>query len=510
MFDRISLKTKVFGSLGLVALVLALICLVALGVNRGLERASVLNNKSKATTILTNSFQLAVSKAKTYAIFKDDINKQRSLGFLKDAHDALAELKTYASQGDEQEHVEALDRALNDIDGRIHAMFAADPVHTKTTELYVTYLKDVTIPFDNASDVYVDMLNNEVQANQANLFAKGISAGAGVALAMALAFVGLAVAAYIILGFTNQLQEVIQGMKDGADQVSTGSNEVSSSSQQLAEGSAESAANLEEASASLQQLESLARQNAENAVASNALMDEVNQAVSRGSQAMESTLGSMRAVNQSADSIAKIIKTIEEIAFQTNLLALNAAVEAARAGEQGRGFSVVAEEVRKLASRCAEAARDTAALIEENGARTREGLTVSQAAGQALAEVVAKAAKVGQLLEGIGASSREQSKGIEEINRATAELEKVTQRNTANAEELSASSEEMSAQAESLRGLVQGLSQRLEGTSQGTGQAPQASRNASAAPAAQRVVRTLQRAGSHPLAARPAFSLHGA
>ena len=101
---------------------------------------------------------------------------------------------------------------------------------------------------------------------------------------------------------------------------------------------------------------------------------------------------------------------------------------------------MVAEEVRKLASRCAKAARDTAALIEENGARTKEGVTVSQAAGQALAEVVTKAAKVGQLLEGIGASSREQSKGIEEINRAVGELEKVTQRNTANAEELSAAS----------------------------------------------------------------------
>ena len=331
MFDRISLKTKVFGSLGLVALVLALICLVALGVNRGLERASVLNNKAKAASVLTNSFQLAVSKAKTYAIFKDETNKQRSLGFLKDAHGALAELKTYAAHDGEQEHVETLDRALNDIDGRIHEMFAAD-THAKTADLYNTFLKDVTIPFDNACDAYMDMLNAEVLANQANLFAKGVSAGAGVALAMVLAFAGLMVAAFIILGFTNSLQAVIQGMKDGADQVSTGSNEVSASSQQLAEGSAESAANLEEASASLQQLESLARQNAENSQASNTLMDEVNQAVTRGSQAMERTLGSMREVSQSADSIARIIKTIEEIAFQTNLLALNAAVEAARAG----------------------------------------------------------------------------------------------------------------------------------------------------------------------------------
>ena len=468
MFKALSLKAKMLLSLGVVAAILALTCLVALGVAAGLHRSALLNAKVKAAGELNSNFQLALSKAKNWAILQDPANEQRTRKYFQAAKDSLLELKDLAAQDGEGPYVDRLGAAIADMEPRLNDLFGEDLSKAPTAQdLYGRHLKDVTIAFDNASDEYVNRVRSQVEENQNNFFAKGISAGAGVGLCMALAFAGLGIAVAITLGFIRSLQEVIASLREGSEQVSTGSSEVASSSQQLAEGAATSAASLEEANASLQQLESLARGNAENARGATAVMAEVNEVIAKGSDAMQRTLASMRAVNQSADSIARIIKTIEEIAFQTNLLALNAAVEAARAGEQGRGFSVVAEEVRKLASRCAEAARDTAALIEDNSARSSEGLAVSEEAGRSLGELIKKTRQVSTALDGIAGSSREQSQGIEEINRAEGELERVTQMNTANAEELSAASEEMSAQAGSLRNLVLSLARLLDGDEAG-------------------------------------------
>ena len=185
--------------------------------------------------------------------------------------------------------------------------------------------------------------------------------------------------------------------------------------------------------------------------------------VSQGNQSVESTVRSMREMKESAEKVSKIIKTIEEIAFQTNLLALNAAVEAARAGEHGRGFAVVAEEVRSLAQRSSAAAKDSASLIEENAQRVALGVKVSGEAGTALAEIVTQSARVSDLVLEIASASKEQSKGIGEVNGAVSQMDKVTQRNSSNAEELSSSSEELSAQAQSVRDRVDQLVRLLEG-----------------------------------------------
>ncbi len=171
----------------------------------------------------------------------------------------------------------------------------------------------------------------------------------------------------------------------------------------------------------------------------------------------------MREMRESAEKVTKIIKTIEEIAFQTNLLALNAAVEAARAGEHGRGFAVVAEEVRSLAQRSAMAAKDSAALIEENAQRVSGGVSVSEEAGKTLSEIVTQAGKVSEIVLGIAAASQEQSKGIGEVNLAVSQMDKVTQRNSSNAEELSASSKELASQALSVREMVNKLVGVLKG-----------------------------------------------
>jgi methyl-accepting chemotaxis protein len=231
----------------------------------------------------------------------------------------------------------------------------------------------------------------------------------------------------------------------------------------------------------------MTRQNSDNAAQANRLMEETRGLVTKGSDAVGGTLKAMVEMNESAEKVSRIIKTIEEIAFQTNLLALNAAVEAARAGDNGRGFAVVADEVRSLAGRSAAAARDTAALIEDNARRAGAGMQVSTDAGRALREIVEGSSKVAGLVGDIAAASREQSRGIGEINGAITQMDKVTQRVTANAEELSSASEEMSGQAGLLREMVRDLVRMVEGADAAQGAAAPARRRTAApkAPLAQ-------------------------
>jgi methyl-accepting chemotaxis protein len=172
---------------------------------------------------------------------------------------------------------------------------------------------------------------------------------------------------------------------------------------------------------------------------------------------MQSMSAAMSAIKASSDDIAKIIKTIDEIAFQTNILALNAAVEAARAGEAGMGFAVVADEVRNLAQRCAQAAKETTVKIEGALTRTRQGVEISATVSQALEEIVSRARQVDELASEVAGASREQSQGIVQINTAISQMDKVTQSNAATAEESAASAEELSAQAETTKHSVSEL-----------------------------------------------------
>ena len=258
------------------------------------------------------------------------------------------------------------------------------------------------------------------------------------------------------------LSYLVSDLNTGSNQVNQAASQVSSASQTLAEGSSEQAASIQETSSSLEEMASMTRRNAENAQKANDLAREARQAADKGAQDMQAMNQAMEAIKISSDDIAKIIKTIDEIAFQTNILALNAAVEAARAGEAGMGFAVVADEVRNLAQRSAQAARETTAKIEGAIGKTGQGVQLSKKVAATLNEIVVKARQVDELASEVANASREQTQGITQINTAVGQMDKVTQSNAASAEESAAAAEELNSQAELMREAVQKLT-RLAG-----------------------------------------------
>ena len=287
-----------------------------------------------------------------------------------------------------------------------------------------------------------------------------------VVLALATAIImGLTLAAswWIVRSITGPLRAIVDSLTSGADQTSSAAGHVSTSSQTLAEGASEQAAALEETSASLEEIASMTKRNGESAGQAKGLSAQTRAAADAGSADMEVMKLAMDAIHHSASNIAKIVKSIDEIAFQTNILALNAAVEAARAGEAGAGFAVVAEEVRALAQRSAQAAQETAAKIEDSVRKSEHGVTISARVARHFAEIVGKARQVDTLVAEIATASAEQTQGVEQVNTAVSQMDKVTQSNAAGAEESAAAAEQLNAQAAELEGLVGQLLAVVEG-----------------------------------------------
>ena len=286
---------------------------------------------------------------------------------------------------------------------------------------------------------------------------KGIQAGiqAWIILIGVVSLTIFIIVSFIIArGIIRPINRAIEGLNESTDQVASASSQISSSSQSLAEGASEQAASLEETSSSLEEMASMTKQNADNATQADTLMKEANRTVEKATTSMGELTTSMEEISKASEETQKIIKTIDEIAFQTNLLALNAAVEAARAGEAGAGFAVVANEVRNLAMRAADAAKNTSGFIEGTVTKVKDGSDLVTTANEAFAEVSQSASKVGELVGEIAAASQEQASGIEQVNKAVAEIDKVTQQTAANAEETASASEEMNAQAAQMKGIV--------------------------------------------------------
>jgi len=265
-------------------------------------------------------------------------------------------------------------------------------------------------------------------------------------------------------GITGKIHRVVAQLTEGAGQVASAAGQVSSASQSLAEGATEQAAGLQETSSSLEEMASMTKQNADNAQQANSLSSEARKSASTGAEAMSRMNAAIQQIQKSSDETANIIKVIDEIAFQTNLLALNAAVEAARAGEAGKGFAVVAEEVRNLAMRSAEAAKNTANMIQESVKTSKNGVGIAGEVTKVLDEIVGNIGKTTDLVSEIAAASKEQAQGIDQVNTAIAQMDKVTQQNAANAEESASASEQLTAQAESMNDMVNELAVLVGGS----------------------------------------------
>ncbi|HEY4249348.1 MAG TPA: methyl-accepting chemotaxis protein [Lacunisphaera sp.] len=335
-------------------------------------------------------------------------------------------------------------------------LLAADPARQ------IALLKEQVDPayqnYRSAIRALADYNKNNGDDAGAMIVAAVSIAKEGILIGLAIAILsGVAVAIVIITGTNRILRQVVHSLETGSAEVASATTEVASASQTLAEGASEQAASLEETSASLEEITSMTKRNADNAESAKTLAGQTRIAADTGSGDMAHMTGAMDAIKVSSDNIAKIIRTIDEIAFQTNILALNAAVEAARAGEAGLGFAVVAEEVRALAQRSAQAARETATKIEDSIEKSRQGVHISAKVSASLTEILDKARKVDDLIAEIATSSREQSQGIGQISIAVTQMDKVTQNTAATAEESASAAEELSAQAENMKESVHQL-----------------------------------------------------
>ncbi len=250
------------------------------------------------------------------------------------------------------------------------------------------------------------------------------------------------------------LNRILGEVGNATEQVAAGANQIAEASQALSQGATEQAASLEEITSSMTQIGAQTKANADNAGQANQLARGARDAAEKGGAQMQAMVAAMTEINASSQQIAKIMKVIDDIAFQTNLLALNAAVEAARAGRHGKGFAVVADEVRNLAGRSAEAARETAEMIEVSNKKVEHGLTVAQDTAEAFKQIQSGIIRATDLVGEISAASNEQAQGVLQISQGLSQIDQVTQQNTASAEETASAAEELSGQAVNLKEMV--------------------------------------------------------
>jgi len=476
--NRLSIKTSFQLIQGLILLLLVVLVFQSIvfwrACQRGSQATNGLEQEGLPSLRLLASLQenLAVYRLHSFEImFAQDKDRPAKLAETDAVQqrnaDIIGQLKQLYPEGEGHQHVVALTASLDgyvETMGRIRATLDKDFAGAMK-------ILDQEVPAKvadlNAAADQVKTYCTGVANERTGLTVTSFSnirqyvqwlGSASVAFAM----LTMVMVAFISNFVRRSLSRLVRDLNDNSSQVNQAADQVSNASQMLAQGSGEQAASIEETGASLEEMASMTKSNAENAQKANDLAREARTAADKGAEDMRAMNQAMEAIKVSSDDIAKIIKTIDEIAFQTNILALNAAVEAARAGEAGMGFAVVADEVRNLAQRSAQAAKETANKIEGAIGKTALGVDISSKVAQALNEIVAKARQVDELASEVASASRQQTQGITQINTAVGQMDKVTQSNAASAEESAAAAEELNSQAIMMKDAVSELT-RLVG-----------------------------------------------
>ena len=369
---------------------------------------------------------------------------------------ALEELSQLAQDGETELIVKNLNQQASMVlqgHEELSRSVASDKMDT-AIEIFSQKVQPRIDEIGKAASSLVDQQSRALAAASAASASKS-SRTTAATVTLTLLALGVGVGVFVIVRQANgSLKTLSARIAESAAHVANASKQVSAASQSLAQGASEQAASLEETSASTEEIVSITRRNADHASEVATLMQKTGEDSSESNRALDRMVEQMKEIDGSSHKIARIIKVIDEIAFQTNILALNAAVEAARAGEAGLGFAVVADEVRNLAQRCAQAARDTAALIEESIATAGDGnAKLDQMAG-AVRSVTESAVRVKSLVDQVNLGSQEQARGMEQISRAILQMEQVTQRTAAGAEQSASAGAELDGHASKLRDLV--------------------------------------------------------
>jgi methyl-accepting chemotaxis protein/methyl-accepting chemotaxis protein-1 (serine sensor receptor) len=331
----------------------------------------------------------------------------------------------------------------------------------------LTMAKASEARFQDMQEIALTQVTQIAASNQSTVVSSVWLVGVMVFLSLVIGTVTIS----IVRGINAALGQAVVQLSEGAEQIASASSQVASSSQSLAQGATQQAASLEETSASSEEINSMAHKNTQSAAAMAALVGNSKSEFVNTNTQLAEMMTAMDDINTSSGSIARIIRIIDEIAFQTNILALNAAVEAARAGEAGMGFAVVADEVRSLAQRSAQAAKDTAVLIEDSVVKSGAGKAKLAGVVTSIQRISTEFTSIGTLVDDVSHGSLEQSAGIGQIGRALSQMEKVTQTTAASAEEGAAAAEELNAQSQSMKELTQRLNQMV-GTQPISGRPP--------------------------------------